>query len=390
MISALFPFRDPPHRSERHDCIGLDFDWAIAMALDFAAMLKAERVKTRGNPAMQSGVAPLLTSAESSSLQFCLPQTDSRPQLSAAHRVQLAPPTVWHMADWVTADEEAALMRCTSCSPPQRWTQLRGRRLQNLGGLPRPLPEGFASEPLPGWIGAVCDALVRSGVFPPTAPPNHVLLNEYQPGEGIDAHRDGPLYAPRVAIVSLGSACSFDFVTNDVARDVRASLLLPPRGVLIFSEEAYESLLHTVPALTTDADRQGLIRLDAAANASASAPTDTPEDAFANVPRADVAENALRVGGYETFLRAVRQRTQDAGATPPASPPPASPPPPPPPPLPPRSRRISLTVRRVVSVQSAEQAERMVGRPWEKRSPSQEQAALAQWLGETGTVRLDG
>ena len=56
----------------------------------------------------------------------------------------------------------------------------------------------------------------------------------------------------------------------------------------------------------------------------------------------------------------------------------------------PRSRRVSLTVRRVVSVQSAEQAERTVGRPWEKRSPSQEQAALAQWLGETGSVRLDG
>lgn len=380
------------------------------MALDFAAMLKAERVKTRGNPAVQSGAAPLLPSAENSSLQFCLPQTDSRPQLSAAHRVQAAPPAVWHMADWVTADEEAALMRCTSCSPPQRWTQLRGRRLQNLGGLPRPLPEGFASEPLPGWVGAVCDALVRSGVFPPDEPPNHVLLNEYQPGEGIDAHRDGPLYAPRVAIVSLGSACSFDFVTNDVARDVRASLLLPPRGVLIFSGEAYESLLHTVPALTTDADREGLIRLDAAANASASAPADTPDDAYTpedalvNVPRADDADNALCVGGYETFLRAVCQRIQDAGATPPASPPPASPPPAspppaspppspppasPPPPLPPRSRRVSLTVRRVVSVQSAEQAERTVGRPWEKRSPAQEQAALAQWLGETGSARLD-
>ena len=52
------------------------------MALDFAAMLKAERVKTRGNPAMQSGVAPLLTSAENSSMQFCLPQTDSRPRSS--------------------------------------------------------------------------------------------------------------------------------------------------------------------------------------------------------------------------------------------------------------------------------------------------------------------
>ena len=169
----------------------------------------------------------------------------------------------------------------------ERWTQLRGRRLQNLGGLPRPLPEGFASEPLPDWVGAVCDALVCSGVFPPDEPPNHVLLNEYQPGEGIDAHRDGPLYAPRVAIVSLGSACSFDFVTNDVARDVRASLLLPPRGVLIFSGEAYESLLHTVPALTTDADRQGLIRLDAAANASAGAPADTPEPSRDNLAGRD-------------------------------------------------------------------------------------------------------
>ena len=107
-----------------------------------------------------------------------LPLTVSRPQLSAAH--------------WVTADEEAALIRCTHFSPPQCWTQLRGR---SLGGLPRPLPEGFAPEPLPGWVGTVCDALVRSGVFPPDAPPNHVLLNEYQPGQGIDAHRDGPLCA---------------------------------------------------------------------------------------------------------------------------------------------------------------------------------------------------
>lgn len=74
------------------------------MALDFAAMLKAERMKTRVNPAAQSGATPLL------------PHTDSRPQLSVAHRVKAAPPAVWHMADWVTADEEAALLRCTTAA----------------------------------------------------------------------------------------------------------------------------------------------------------------------------------------------------------------------------------------------------------------------------------
>lgn len=151
------------------------------MALDFRALLKAERAKSRGKPVEQSGTAPAAgpttTAApvtESPALQFRLPQNDSRPQLSAAHRVHAAPPAVWHMAEWVSAGEEAALLRCADMSPPQRWTQLRGRRLQNLGGQPRPPPEGFAPELLPGWVSAVCDALVRAGVFPPDAPPNHV------------------------------------------------------------------------------------------------------------------------------------------------------------------------------------------------------------------------
>ena len=199
------------------------------MALDFHALLKAERAKARAKPVVEpSGTAPpsgpttATPVAESPALQYRLPPTASRAQLSAAHRVHAAPPAVWHMAEWLSAGEEAELLRCAELSPPQRWTQLRGRRLQNLGGQPRPPPEGFAPEPLPDWVGAVCDALVRAGVFPPDAPPNHVLLNEYRAGEGIAPHRDGPLYAPRVAIVSLGAACTFDFVSDDAARKLRA------------------------------------------------------------------------------------------------------------------------------------------------------------------------
>ena len=160
------------------------------MALDFRALLKAERAKTRGKPVEQGGTAPPGRPAaapvtKSPALQFRFAQTDSRPQLAAAHRVLAAPPTVWHMDEWMSEGEEAALLRCADESPPQRWTQLRGRRLQNLGGQPRPPPEGFAPEALPGWVRAVCDALVHAGVFPPDAPPNHVLLNEYQPGQGL-------------------------------------------------------------------------------------------------------------------------------------------------------------------------------------------------------------
>ena len=112
---------------------------------------------------------------------------------------------------------------------------------------------------------SVCDELVRCGYFPPECPPNHVLLNEYQPGQGIDAHKDGPLYAPHVAILSLGSHATFQFVEDTTARSPLASLLLPPRGVLVFTGDAYEHALHTVPAdEADDCARPGLIRLDAA------------------------------------------------------------------------------------------------------------------------------
>ena len=35
---------------------------------------------------------------------------------------------------------------------------------------------------------------------------NHVLVNEYQPGQGIMAHTDGPAYSTVVATISTGGA----------------------------------------------------------------------------------------------------------------------------------------------------------------------------------------
>lgn len=43
---------------------------------------------------------------------------------------------------------------------------------------------------------------------------NHVLVNEYRPGEGIMSHQDGPLYAPAVAILSLGTPVVMRFTPH--------------------------------------------------------------------------------------------------------------------------------------------------------------------------------
>ena len=104
------------------------------------------------------------------------------------------------------------------------------------------------AEIMPAWVGSVCSALTSAGAFSAESPANHVLLNEYGAGEYIDAHRDGPMYEPIVAILSLASECTFEFVAAEPERrrESGGSLRLAPRSLLLFSEDAYASWLHHV------------------------------------------------------------------------------------------------------------------------------------------------
>lgn len=104
-------------------------------------------------------------------------------------------------------------------------------------------------EPLPPWLCAVGHHLVESAVFP--IEPNHVLVNEYDPGQGILPHEDGPLYFPQVAIVSLGSGLVLDFLSKH-SRERVESVLLQPRSLFIFRDDAYRTYLHTIAERTTD------------------------------------------------------------------------------------------------------------------------------------------
>ena len=68
--------------------------------------------------------------------------------------------------------------------------------------------------PLPPYMPLLSSRLLSDGIFESTFAPNHVLLNQYEPGQGIMAHSDGPLYHPVVAILSLGSASIMRFYTD--------------------------------------------------------------------------------------------------------------------------------------------------------------------------------
>ena len=108
-------------------------------------------------------------------------------------------------------------------APTTQWTHLSRRRLQTY---PSKLTaeNAMIEKALPNWlVGPVIprlrsipvaadDEARTSHVFSssPHEAPNHVLVNLYEPGQGIMPHEDGAAYWPVVSTVSLGSAIVLD------------------------------------------------------------------------------------------------------------------------------------------------------------------------------------
>ncbi|OAE18945.1 hypothetical protein AXG93_1976s1520 [Marchantia polymorpha subsp. ruderalis] len=173
--------------------------------------------------------------------------------------------TIFYIPDFLTVEEQDSLVRQVKSAPLAKWKSLKNRRLQNwVPSWLKPLTEKIESE---------------TGLFP--SPINHILVNEYEPGQGIMPHQDGPLYFPVVAIVSLGSPTVMRFSPhskivnleegNEYKRkekllDVRedftdkeapehakeernlkdVSLILLRGSLLLFKDSAYKDYLHGI------------------------------------------------------------------------------------------------------------------------------------------------
>ncbi|XP_065427860.1 alpha-ketoglutarate-dependent dioxygenase alkB homolog 6 isoform X7 [Chrysemys picta bellii] len=134
------------------------------------------------------------------------------------------------------------------------------------GGLPH--AKGMVPEKLPAWLQGYAEKISSLGAFGGKLA-NHVLVNEYLPGQGIMPHEDGPLYFPTVTTISLGSHTLLDFY-HPVSRGQHAdseqvpapqteeqrhflSLLLEPRSLLVLREDMYVRYLHGIRPATSDA-----------------------------------------------------------------------------------------------------------------------------------------
>jgi alkylated DNA repair protein alkB family protein 6 len=76
----------------------------------------------------------------------------------------------------------------------------------------------MVAEALPAWLTALTQRIDALQLYPEGAAANHVLINEYLPGQGIMPHEDGPLYFPTIATVSIGTHTVLNFYDKVDAR----------------------------------------------------------------------------------------------------------------------------------------------------------------------------
>jgi hypothetical protein len=98
---------------------------------------------------------------------------------------QKLPGALAYISEFITREEESQLTECIhSSSYTDKWVHLKHRRLQNWGG--HPTASGLQEkEQLPQWLESVIDTLLEIQLFEPEHRPNHVLINQYLPGEGM-------------------------------------------------------------------------------------------------------------------------------------------------------------------------------------------------------------
>lgn len=170
----------------------------------------------------------------------------------------------YYVPNFISVDEEQAIARQIKATPASKWTNLTHRRLLSL---PSPLTgtarDALIAAPLPEYLQAPITSRLRAtkiflSAKSPHGEPNHVLVNEYQPGQGIMPHEDGPAYFPITATVSLGGHTVLEIYQKNEQGEREPvptwRILQEPRSLLITSESMYTDTLHGIANISVDED----------------------------------------------------------------------------------------------------------------------------------------
>ncbi|KAI4236731.1 MAG: hypothetical protein L6R40_006075 [Gallowayella cf. fulva] len=203
------------------------------------------------------------------------PHIPNLPTSLADAIVHSAPPTTYYIPNFLTPWEQSHLLQRINSVPLPTWRHLSHRRLQ---AHPAPLTPSntLLAAPLPPWLhdpiiprllsipSANAAPSKSSYVFTdsPHQAPNHCLINEYTPSQGIRPHEDGAAYHPVVATVSLGAPIVLDVYRKPASGESMDAqpayrILQEPGSLLISTGGMYTEHLHGIAEVDVDENLHG-------------------------------------------------------------------------------------------------------------------------------------
>ncbi|MCB1537618.1 MAG: alpha-ketoglutarate-dependent dioxygenase AlkB [Rhodospirillales bacterium] len=155
-----------------------------------------------------------------------------------------------YFPDFLAAEEQ---IRFIENIDQNSWLNDLKRRVQHYGYKYDYKARGVSRDayigPLPGWLKPIAQRLYEQGHF--SAVPDQIIVNEYEPGQGISAHVDCiPCFGKTIASLSLGSGAMMQF--QNIQTGQKAELYLEEGSLVVLSGPARYEWMHAIPARKSD------------------------------------------------------------------------------------------------------------------------------------------
>jgi alkylated DNA repair dioxygenase AlkB len=155
-----------------------------------------------------------------------------------------------YISDFISEKEQLSLMSTIDKMP---WLDDLKRKTQHYGFkydyTKKKISESSYLGPLPDWLSPYLNRLITQKHF--KVVPDQVIINEYQPGQGIGRHADCvTCFGETVASLSLLSTCAMNF--ERFSSTEKASVILAPLSLLVLSGESRYDWMHSIPPRKVD------------------------------------------------------------------------------------------------------------------------------------------
>lgn len=149
-----------------------------------------------------------------------------------------------YLPNYITNLEVKTLIESINAEP---WLSDIKRRVQHYGYKydykARSIDYSMFLGPLPKWALPMAQRLYSESHC--SIIPDQLIINEYEPGQGIANHIDcEPCFGDTIISISLGSSCIMDFI-NSITKQ-KIELLLESGSLVVLSGEARHNWTHGI------------------------------------------------------------------------------------------------------------------------------------------------